>query len=159
MQQQIIEQKNTIEKKKDRREGKGRVLAISRMVYKLQNTDTFYVESETRNDQYYFVKFKPDVLESWCSCKDNSTRGLKCKHLFAIEFAIKWGTIKEIDKVPANSIVEDEILDNNTVIKQQKLGQTNLQSYKLGQTNTIKNNNNETLRKLTKSYLEDDYDF
>jgi predicted nucleic acid-binding Zn finger protein len=45
-----------------------------------------------------FVKFKPDVLE-WCSCKDNSTRHLKCKHILAIEFAIKWGTIKNIDKV------------------------------------------------------------
>ena len=35
-----------------------------------------------------------------CSCKDNSTRRMKCKHLFAIEFAIKWGTLKDIDKVP-----------------------------------------------------------
>ena len=95
MQQLKIEHKNV---KKDRREGKGRVLAISRMVYRLQNTDTFYVESETSDDQYYLCKFKPEGLDSYCSCKDNSTRrGLKCKHLWGIEFAIKWGTIKDID--------------------------------------------------------------
>jgi hypothetical protein len=79
MQQLKIEHKNT---KKDRREGKGRVLALSRRMYRLrQNTDTFYVESESSDDPYYFVKFKPDVLESswYCSCKDNSTkRGVKC---------------------------------------------------------------------------------
>jgi hypothetical protein len=37
------------------------------------------------------------ILE-WC--KDNSIRGLKCKHLWGIEFAVKWGTIKEINKLP-----------------------------------------------------------
>jgi predicted nucleic acid-binding Zn finger protein len=98
------DQKVVEKAKKDRRPGKGRTMALSRRIYRLQNTDNtfYYVESEASDDQFYFVKFKPDVLESWyCSCKDNYTRrGLKCKHLFAIEFAIKWGTIKDIDKVP-----------------------------------------------------------
>jgi hypothetical protein len=120
MQQLTIEHKNKIEKKKDSREGKGRVLAISLQIYRLQRTDSFYVESESSVNNYYFVKFKPDVLES-CSCKDNSTRNIKCKHLFAIEFAIKWGIIKDIDKAP--------IL--------------------LSQPTTT----------VSKSYLEDDYDF
>jgi hypothetical protein len=121
MQQLKIEHKNT---KKDRREGKGRVLATSRMVYKLQNTNNtfYYVESETCDNIFYFAKFKPDVLED-CSCKDNSTRHLKCKHLFAIEFAIKWGTIKDIDKSP--TILPSE----------------------------------PTTTTVSKSYLEDDYDF
>ena len=66
MQQLKIEHKNKIEKKEDRREDKGRVLVLSRRMYRLrQNTDTFYVESESSDDHYYFVKFKPDVLESW----------------------------------------------------------------------------------------------
>jgi hypothetical protein len=104
MQQLKIERINT---KKDRREGKGRVLALSRRMYRLrQNTDTFYVESESRDDHYYFVKFKQDVFQ-WCSCKDNSTRrGLKCKHLFAIEFAIKWGIIKDSDKLPPTATAD-----------------------------------------------------
>ena len=101
---QTVEQYNTkLIITKDRREGKGHILALSRRMYRLlqQNTSLvtdvyYYVESETSDDQYYFVKFKPDVLESYwyCSCKDNSTRGLKCKHLFAIEFAIRWGNNK-----------------------------------------------------------------
>jgi hypothetical protein len=165
MQQLTIEHKNKIEnKKKDRREGKGRVLAISRNVYHLLNSDAvYYVESESSDDNYYFVKFKPDGF-SFCNCKDNSIRGLKCKHLFTLEFAIKWGTIKEIDKV-SDLTLEDVKLDTTVITKQQKLGQPNLQSYKLGQTNLPSdklcqtNNNNETLHKLTNSYLDDDYDF
>ena len=106
MQQLTIEHKKV---KKDRRPGKGRAMALSRRIYRLQNTKItcfYYVESETRDHHYYLVKFKPDVLESlYCSCKDYSarhTKTIKCKHIFAIEFAIKWGTIK--DKVPASEI-------------------------------------------------------
>ena len=87
------DQKVVEKAKKDRRPGKGRTMALSRRIYRLQNTDNtfYYVESETSDDHYYFVKFKPDVFLEWYSCKDNSTRrGLKCKHLFAIEYAIKW---------------------------------------------------------------------
>jgi hypothetical protein len=100
----IVEQKNNVEKKKNRREGKGRVLAISRRIYRiLQTEDVFYVESESADNVYYYVKFKPDVIE-WCSCLDNSTRGgLKCKHQFAIEFAIRMGTLKDTDKLPAEA--------------------------------------------------------
>ena len=64
-------------------------------------TDVFYVESESTDNVYYFVKFKPDLIV-WCSCRDNSTRGLKCKHLWSIEFAIRFDTLKEIDKLPAD---------------------------------------------------------
>ena len=99
MQQLKLEHENTTEK--CRREGKGRVLAISRRIYRLQKTDIFYVESESSDNTYYFVKFKPDLIE-WCSCRDNSTRGLKCKHLWSIEFAIRFDTLKEIDKLPAD---------------------------------------------------------
>jgi hypothetical protein len=94
---QVVE--NESNKTKDRREGKGRVLALSRNVLRILNSDVYYVESESSDNIYYFVKFKPDVFE-WCSCKDNSTRHLKCKHIFAIEFAIKWGTLIDIDKLP-----------------------------------------------------------
>ena len=87
-QQQIVEQN-----KKDRREGKGRVLALSRRMYRLQNTDVFYVESESSDNIYCFVKYNPSQFE-WCSCKDyeaNKRKGFKkCKHIFGVEFAIRW---------------------------------------------------------------------
>lgn len=114
MQQLKIEHKDIT--KKDRRPGKGRALALSRRIYRLQNTNNtyYYVESETRDDQYYLCKFKPEVLDSYCSCKDNSTRrGLKCKHLFAIEFAIKWGIIKDIDN-PLTEVKGDTTITKTT---------------------------------------------
>jgi hypothetical protein len=45
------------------------------------------------------VRFNPSVFE-WCNCPDNSIRGLKCKHQFAIEYAIRLGTLKDIEKLP-----------------------------------------------------------
>ena len=94
----VVDKKKT----KDRREGKGRCIALSRRIYRLlQTEDVFYVESESTDNVYYFVKFKPDLIV-WCSCRDNSTRGLKCKHLWSIEFAIRFDTLKEIDKLPAD---------------------------------------------------------
>jgi hypothetical protein len=94
-QQQVIEKKT----KRDRRESRGRVLALSRRMYRLQNSDVYYIESETADNIYYFVKFKPDVFE-WCSCLDNSTRHIKCKHIFGIEFSIRMGALQDINKLP-----------------------------------------------------------
>ena len=95
-----VQHENTT--KKCRCEGKGRVLAISRRIYRLQKTDVFYVESESSDNTYYFVKYQSSVLY-WCSCRDNSTRGMKCKHIWSIEFAIRFGTLRDTDKLPANA--------------------------------------------------------
>jgi predicted nucleic acid-binding Zn finger protein len=96
----IVETNNN---KKDRRSGKGRVIALSRRVYRLLNTDVFYVESESSDNIYYFVKYKPDVLE-FCSCKDyESNRVTRCKHIFGVEFAIRMGTLKDTEKLPAEA--------------------------------------------------------
>ncbi len=65
--QQLTTSKQIVEaEQKYKRECKGRSLALTRNVYRLVNTDVFYVESESSNDTYYFVKFKPDVIE-FCS--------------------------------------------------------------------------------------------
>ena len=130
MQQLEIEHKNT---KKDRREGKGRVLALSRRIYRIQYSDTFYVESERCDNTYYFVKYKPDVIE-WCSCMDNSTRGLKCKHIFAVEFAIRMNTLKDTDKLPAEAQRYGSIIATVTTAVPQGPA-------------------------IVKSYRDDDYDF
>jgi predicted nucleic acid-binding Zn finger protein len=99
--QQLETSKQIVEAEhKYKRECKGRSLALTRNVYRLVNTDIFYVESESSNNTYYFVKFKPDVIE-FCSCMDNTTRrGLTCKHIHAIVFAIKLGTLKDTEKLP-----------------------------------------------------------
>ena len=89
-----------IVEKKDRRNGKGRVLALSRNVYRLMSKSTFYVESESTDNRYYFVRYNPSVFE-WCSCKDfESNRAERCKHLYGVEYAIRFATVKEVDKLP-----------------------------------------------------------
>jgi predicted nucleic acid-binding Zn finger protein len=44
------------------------------------------------------VRFEP--YWNWCSCPDNSIRSAKCKHLIAVEYSIRKGTLKDIDKLP-----------------------------------------------------------
>ncbi|HET6717108.1 MAG TPA: hypothetical protein VFG90_08245 [Nitrososphaeraceae archaeon] len=88
--------------KKDRREGKGRVIALSRRVYRIVNSDVFYVESETNDDMYYYVMFNTAKGFEWCSCKDHERNAyqMKCKHLHGVEYAIRWGTFTDTDKLP-----------------------------------------------------------
>ena len=103
MKQELTTSQKIVETKKDRREGKGRCIALSRRIYRLlQTEDVFYVESKSTDGIYYFVKYEPNVLE-WCSCMDNSTRHKKCKHIFGIEFAIRMGILKDTDKLPADA--------------------------------------------------------
>ena len=107
MQQLKVEHKSNNQKQKivskeiseNKREGHGRNIALTRNVFRLQNTDTYYAQSESAENIYYYVRYNFGVLE-WCSCPDNSIRGIKCKHQFAIEFAIMRGTLKDIEKLP-----------------------------------------------------------
>lgn len=96
---QITENKTT----KDRREGKGRVIALSRRVYKIKNSDVFYVESESKDGMYYYVMYDIEKNFEWCSCSDFSNRNRKCKHIFGVEFAIKSNFVVETDKLPQNA--------------------------------------------------------
>jgi hypothetical protein len=131
--QQLETSKQIVEaEQRYRRECKGRALAISRRIYRLLQTDVFYVESESTDNVYYFVKFKPDVVE-YCTCPDNSLRGgqMKCKHLHAIEFAIRFGTLRDIDRLPTEAKVKKVVPTAAVATKPQ----------------------------LARSYTEDDYSF
>lgn len=96
MQQLKVEQNNEQEVK---RECKGRALAISRNVFRIEKTDSFYCQSENNENVYYFIRFSPEKL-TWCSCPDSSMRQMKCKHIFGIEYAIRLATVKDVDKLP-----------------------------------------------------------
>ena len=61
---QIVHKKTTSKYQKaeqelveNKREGHGLNIALTRKVCRLQNSDTFYVESEFINDLYYFVRY------------------------------------------------------------------------------------------------------
>ena len=86
VEQKIIEKQQS-EQEQIKRECKGRALAISRNVFRIDRTDSFYCQSENNENVYYFIRYSPDVL-TWCSCPDSSTRGMKCKHQFGVEYAI-----------------------------------------------------------------------
>jgi predicted nucleic acid-binding Zn finger protein len=93
---------NSEELVENKREGHGRNIALTRKVFRLQNSDTYYVESESSDNIYYYVRYNFSGLQ-WCSCPDNSMRGQKCKHQFAIEHSIRLGTLKDIEKLPAEA--------------------------------------------------------
>jgi predicted nucleic acid-binding Zn finger protein len=115
--QQLTTSKQIVEaEQKYKRECKGRSLTLTKNVYRLVNTDVFYVESESSNDTYYFVKFKPDVI-AWCSCPDNSMREgqMRCKHIWSIEFAIRMGTLRDTDRLPTEAKVS-KVVSTETVI-------------------------------------------
>ena len=106
--QQLETSKQIVEaEQRYKRMGKGSSIAQSRRIYRLMQTDVFYVESESTDNIYYFVKFKPDLIE-YCTCPDNSLRGgqMKCKHLHSIEFAIRMGTLRDIDRLPTEAKVK-----------------------------------------------------
>ena len=108
MKQIVKNQQRVKQEQKYKRECKGRALALTRSVYRLVNSDVFYVQSESSNDLYYFVKFKPDVIE-FCSCLDSSTRrNVRCKHSFGVEYAIRLGTLKDIDRLPTEAKVSKQ---------------------------------------------------
>jgi hypothetical protein len=103
MKQELTTSKEIVEEEQRyKRMGKSRAMAQSRKVYRLLNTDVYYVESESSNDTYYFVKFKADVIE-FCSCLDSSTRNVRCKHSWACEYAIRLGTLRDTDRLPTEA--------------------------------------------------------
>jgi predicted nucleic acid-binding Zn finger protein len=124
MQQLKVEHKSTNNQKQkivskeiseNKREDHGRNIALTRNVFRLQNTDTYYVKSESVENIYYYVRYNFGVLE-WCSCPDNSIRSIKCKHQFAIEYAIRLGTLKDIEKLPK----EATRFTNQPIVQQSK---------------------------------------
>lgn len=107
MNQLSIEYKTTT--KKDRRSGKGRVIALSRTVFHISGKNVYYVESETQDNVFYYIMWNPGENVEYCSCVDHSIRGKRCKHIFSIEYAIRGNTVKESDKLPSYKKVGDKI--------------------------------------------------
>lgn len=139
-----------------KREGKGKSLATSHMIYRIQNTDTYYVQSERSENIYYFVRYNFGVLE-WCSCPDNSIRGIKCKHQFAIEYAIRLGTLKEIDKLPkeAKRFTNQQIEELELEEKENETSNETNHSGNVSSSSSL-----EVVKAVSyHSYRDDQYDF
>jgi hypothetical protein len=79
MQQQVVNM-NINEKKTTRsRFNRGMVLNKSRRIIKVDNEDTWLVESATIDDKFYKVTESGE-----CECPDFQRRGLTCKHMWAL---------------------------------------------------------------------------
>jgi predicted nucleic acid-binding Zn finger protein len=93
-QEQLVENK-------DPREAKGRVIATQRQVFRIIESDVFYVESQETEGLVYYVMFDTAKDFNWCSCPDFSRQTVKkCKHIWAVEHAIRKGMVKDTDKLP-----------------------------------------------------------
>jgi transposase len=68
----------------DVRQQKG--LEIAALCRITRKGDLWLVPSQSGKGRY---TVSPNVDAPHCSCPDHETRGIKCKHLFAVEFAIK----------------------------------------------------------------------
>jgi predicted nucleic acid-binding Zn finger protein len=100
MKQELTTSKQIVEEEERfKRECKWRTIALTRNVFHIEKTDTFYCQSENNSNVYYFIRYSPEVL-MWCSCPDNSMRGMNCKHTFAVEYAIRLATVKVVEKLP-----------------------------------------------------------
>src|SRR5437764_806418 len=68
----------------DPREQRG--LAIAATCTLKRNGDTWLVPSQAVGKRHKYIVRPQD---NYCSCLDHDTRGVKCKHLSAVEFAMK----------------------------------------------------------------------
>ena len=63
-----------------------RGLAIAAVCKVVQKGGVWIVPSQSGNGKYTVC---PDPQSPHCTCPDHETRGVKCKHIFAVEFAIQ----------------------------------------------------------------------
>lgn len=85
----------------NKREEKGKVIAESKAIYKIIGKDMYYVESESEEGRFYYIGFNKAKEIEYCSCLDNSVRGSKCKHLFAVEISIQNKTMIHTNRFPS----------------------------------------------------------
>ena len=122
MQQLKIEHKKSTSNKKQKTEQievenrrKERIAALvsSRRMYRLENSNIFYIES-SKDNIFYFCKYSFTSKDNFCSCKDFEYRGTirDCYHITQM---IPIGIMKNrIIDVPA--LPKERKRDNNTMV-------------------------------------------
>jgi predicted nucleic acid-binding Zn finger protein len=159
--QNMKQEVSKVENKKNRREGRGRVIALSHRMYRLQNKDTFYVESESSDGRYYFVRFNSSFAGGFCSCKDyESNRSDRCKHQYAVEYGIRFNTITEVDRLPEE--VRGKSRGSVLASSQTATSETNYENESIRTLNDIEKAEIEAEEYRNQrliTYEEDDYSF
>lgn len=83
------------------REVKGKSIALERTIFHITGKNVYYVESQDEDGHFYYMSWNIDKELEWCSCPDNSMRGNRCKHIYAVEYAIRKNRVVETDKLPS----------------------------------------------------------
>jgi hypothetical protein len=91
-----------IVEKIDKRLERGKVIALENKIYRIIGSDVFYVESQSVEDMVYYIMFNTEKEFEWCSCKSFEYYNQKCKHLYAIEHAIRKGNVIDTNRLPKN---------------------------------------------------------
>jgi len=151
------------EEKKVLRECRGRRCALLGKVLRLENSEhTFYVKSESK-DIFYFVEYKTD--SQFCTCWDYaSNRSDKCKHIFAIEYALRLNLVQQIDhKLPisqktSDGIPSESLIKPKSIADQYKnLSIATLNEIEKAEIEAEKYNSSKTQR--VQRWEDDTYDF
>ena len=106
IQNQQVMNKQEISLVKDKKYGRGIVIALSRKVIKLHEI-LYRVESETVNGKFYSVIFK-DGAPTSCSCPSfEHHKDIVCKHMLALCHSLANNTVvDETDKKEELTIVK-----------------------------------------------------
>ncbi len=107
----------------DARQQRGLELAATKNI--TQKGNVWIVPSQTNKTKY---TVRPHATTPWCSCPDHETRGVKCKHIFAVEYASKRKRNKDGTTTVTATVQIKE------TIKRQTYGQ-DWSNYNLAQTN------------------------
>jgi transposase len=73
------------------RQEKGLLIAATAKLQ--QHGDRWFVPSHSNRDHTTYYIVKPDPADPHCTCPDHQNTKARCKHIFAVEFAIKGQTI------------------------------------------------------------------
>jgi hypothetical protein len=126
---QIVHKKSTsktnqnteqVEESEIRRKERIAALVSSRRMYRLENSDIFYIES-SKDNIFYFCKYSFSSKNNFCSCKDFEYRGTirDCYHLsHMIPIGIMKGKIIDVSALPKevkrdNSMVSKSYRDDD----------------------------------------------
>jgi hypothetical protein len=118
----------TVEEIERRENERIRALVSSRRMYKLENSDVFYIESSKDNIFYYCkLSFTSPTTSSFCSCKDFEFRG-HIRNCYHLELMIPMGIMKgKMVDVPA--LPKDVIRDN--MIAKESLGSMDYENQRM----------------------------
>jgi hypothetical protein len=106
---QKTEQVEELEKRREERiEG----LISSRRMFRVENSDVFYVES-SKSNIYHYCKINFTTSFKFCSCEGFKFRRTRCCHLDIIPKGIMKNAIIDVQKLPAEVKIYHSNIDND----------------------------------------------